>query len=253
MPKTSGIYFIINKINNKIYIGQACKNSTIRKRVRNHFYLLKQNKHFNQHFQSAFNKNNINDFKTGVLIFCSDEQLNYYENKYLDLWAGNDEICYNLAKDASAPMRGRFGKLNPFYGKTHTQEVKKKLKEINLGKKQSKETVEKRRKTHLGKKRSKKAKENMKSPFKKMSYEERYGKEKAKEIKEKQKIKQTKRFNNKINHPRYDHKIYHFIHKSGVEEICTQGELKKKYGLSYVISDIVNRKRKSYKGWYLKV
>lgn len=36
------------------------------------------------------------------------------------------------------------GKNNPFYGKTHTEKIKKKLKLLNIGKKQSKEHIRKR-------------------------------------------------------------------------------------------------------------
>ena len=47
------IYGLICLKNNKIYIGQTeCLN----KRIKNHFYQLKSNKHTNPYLQQDFNK-----------------------------------------------------------------------------------------------------------------------------------------------------------------------------------------------------
>lgn len=53
LPKTSGIYKIINTQNNKCYIGSSVN---IRKRCREHIIRLKNKSHPNQYLQNSFNK-----------------------------------------------------------------------------------------------------------------------------------------------------------------------------------------------------
>jgi hypothetical protein len=56
------------------------------------------------------------------------------------------------------------------------------------------------------------------------------------------------------NNPNYDYTVYHFVHKTGIEEICTRYELSKKY--SYItksnIDKVARGVRKSHKGWRIK-
>lgn len=50
--------------------------------------------------------------------------------------------------------------------------------------------------------------------------------------------------------PKYDHAIYFFIHDSGIVEECQRYQLQTKYSLNQgKISELVNGKRKSVKGW----
>ena len=49
----SGIYCIINNVNNKIYIGQALN---LKKRFKEHKRTLKNNTHANEYLQNAYNK-----------------------------------------------------------------------------------------------------------------------------------------------------------------------------------------------------
>lgn len=56
----SGVYIILNIINNKYYIGSS-KNVYIR--LREHKSNLKGNKHENQRLQNAVNKYGINNFE----------------------------------------------------------------------------------------------------------------------------------------------------------------------------------------------
>lgn len=50
----------------------------------------------------------------------------------------------------------------------------------------------------------------------------------------------------------YDHTVYHFIHDSGIEEKCTQWELRKKYNLGQAkTAEVARRARKHHKGWRL--
>jgi len=52
------------------------------------------------------------------------------------------------------------------------------------------------------------------------------------------------------NNPSYDHTIRTFYHKEGKVEICTQFELKQKYGLNAAnLSEVINGNQKSTRGW----
>ena len=88
------------------------------------------------------------------------ENLDEREQFYLDTLQPFGDTGYNICKEASTTrgrkrppeemqgsidyMTGRFGELNSFYGKKHSEETKQKQRETKLGKKQSKETVQKR-------------------------------------------------------------------------------------------------------------
>ena len=60
MEKKCGIYKITNIINNKVYVGSAVN---VTYRFKTHKRLLKQNKHFNTHLQSSYNKYGKDNFK----------------------------------------------------------------------------------------------------------------------------------------------------------------------------------------------
>ena len=83
----SGIYRIINSVNGNIYIGSSV--DLIRRR-KQHFIALLNNKHFNNHLQSAYNKYGECNFEFEVIEdidFCEDlqEKLLEREQYYLDL------------------------------------------------------------------------------------------------------------------------------------------------------------------------
>lgn len=66
--------------------------------------------------------------------------------------------------------------------------------------------------------------------------------------------KKQSELNTGKNNSQYDHTVYHFKHDSGLEEKCTQYELRKKYSLpAYGINRLVKKENiyKSYKGWRL--
>lgn len=60
MEKIIGIYKILNKINNKFYIGSSIN---IRKRFKEHERCLKLGIHSNKHLQSAWDKYGSNNFE----------------------------------------------------------------------------------------------------------------------------------------------------------------------------------------------
>lgn len=93
----SGIYKIINLINNKIYIGSAV-NLDNRKNV--HFTILKKNKHHNIKLQRSFNKYEKENFKFEILEYCEKENLIKREQYYID----NLTPYYNIAKIAGSNL-----------------------------------------------------------------------------------------------------------------------------------------------------
>jgi len=70
--------------------------------------------------------------------------------------------------------KGLFGEDNGMFGKTHTEETRKKLSEINIGRKQSKETIEKRIKSNTGKKRTEDTKRKISDSHKGKEFSEEH-------------------------------------------------------------------------------
>lgn len=65
----SGIYIITNIVNNKSYIGSSLD---YKQRLRQHKYSLRNNKHYNKHLQSSFNKYGEENFTFNLLELCSN-------------------------------------------------------------------------------------------------------------------------------------------------------------------------------------
>jgi group I intron endonuclease len=139
--KICGIYQIINIRNNKIYIGQSID---IRNRFIRHKYQLNKNVHKNKKLQRSWNKYGNRSFQFQILIECDRENLKKLEKQEIEKIPENNR--YNISKNYD----NLYGKNNPFYGKNHTDETKKKLsligktrvgpKNSNYGNKQSIET-----------------------------------------------------------------------------------------------------------------
>lgn len=87
----SGVYAIVNLLNNKKYIGSS---SSIRRRYRQHFNELCNNKHSNTILQRAFNKYGQKHFGFLILETCEDvkDTLLFIEQKYIDE-LGDYNIC----------------------------------------------------------------------------------------------------------------------------------------------------------------
>lgn len=84
----SGIYAIVNKINNKIYIGQS---SNIRLRWRHHLTDLRKNIHRSTYLNNAMNKYGLNNFYFIVLENCELRDLDKRE-KY---WIEKQKVDYS--------------------------------------------------------------------------------------------------------------------------------------------------------------
>lgn len=154
---TSGIYKIVNKINFKFYIGSS---SNIDRRWKKHLSELRKGKHYNSYLQNSFNKYGESSFHLEII----EETTNLMEREqhFLDSLQPYSPIGYNIRLKSSGgdgitnnPNRRKIlkniknavikryknmtqkdkqdlsnkysGKNNPFYGKTHSDETKRKL------------------------------------------------------------------------------------------------------------------------------
>jgi group I intron endonuclease len=140
------IYIIINKINNKVYIGQTI--STLSERWSQHKCDSKR-KH--TAIANAMIKYGVDNFKMDLIeddipyIQLDEREIEYIKqynsicpNGYNITDGGQTyktdeyrEIMSERVMGENNPMFGMYGELNPFYGKEHTQETKELLSEIS--------------------------------------------------------------------------------------------------------------------------
>ena len=102
-----GIYVIKNEVTRRSYLGQSTR---MRKRISDHFNLLRRGDHPNQHLQRSFNKYGEASFSYDFEVVCEDaSELDMIEEAFLSGAASYDEspVWYNISKSAHVPMRGR--------------------------------------------------------------------------------------------------------------------------------------------------
>lgn len=126
----SGIYKIINKINQKIYIGSS-KN--IRKRWKAHRNLLNKEKHYNEYLLSAYKKYGKENFIWEVIEFVNVNNLQEREQYWINFYGSSDRTKgYNLCPAAYSNL-----------GLKHTDESRLNMSLAHLG---YKHTIESRKK-----------------------------------------------------------------------------------------------------------
>lgn len=159
--KLCGVYILSSSDGEKIYIGSS---QDMNKRIKRHFRDLKTNQHHNENLQKLWNIENDIQIKK----FLMDNRNDAYElerdlikyhlktDKLLNIGKdviGGDNLTLHprreeiikqiteslnnkiktMSSDERKTIWGRQGEKNPMYGKTHTEEVKRKLSEINKG------------------------------------------------------------------------------------------------------------------------
>lgn len=112
-----GLYKLVNKATGQCYVGQSQR---CRKRIKEHFRLLRHNKHTNPHLQNAYNKYGAENFYGEIEAEIPDlNELDALETAFIqgDAWF-EEPTVYNIADFAKAPMRG----------KTHSEEVRERIR-----------------------------------------------------------------------------------------------------------------------------
>lgn len=161
--KLIGIYSIWCVASGGVYIGQSCD---IEHRRKEHLRKLRYGSHRNPHLQHAFNLYGEKSFEFVVLRECKKEELNHWEKYHIEVTRKNfGKMCYNVTNGGdSEPKtkehkekigRGNRGKIrsrsvkekisnslksfyasrtNPFKGKTHDEETRKRMSQSKKGK-----------------------------------------------------------------------------------------------------------------------
>jgi len=124
MDHNTGVYQLINLINDKRYIGSSIN---LKERKSSHFRELKKQNHRNKYFQRAYNKYGIDNLKFEILLYCSKEDLIFYEQRAIDAY--DFKILYNVKKKADSNQ-----------GLKLSEEHKRKISESNKGRTPSAET-----------------------------------------------------------------------------------------------------------------
>lgn len=138
----SGIYAIVNKINNKMYIGSAV---ILQKREKEHFLALRKGLHANIILQRAYIKYGSKNFEFKILEIVNLEAANLVsrEQHWMDFYNSIIPNGYNLKPFAISNL-----------GIKHTEEAKEKNRQKHLGKKASEETKAKMSAIRKGRKQT---------------------------------------------------------------------------------------------------
>lgn len=161
------IYIIKNKVNNKLYIGQTIEKRGFKgrykfkgegiERVYNEYQYCKlHDKNYNEHLLKSINKYGFEAFEIieEFDVAYSKEELDKLEDMYIKIYETiNSDYGYNnkyggsfgkhtnktkqkiseATKGENNPMYGREGKLNPFFGRKHSEETIENIRNKKLG------------------------------------------------------------------------------------------------------------------------
>jgi len=141
----SGVYKIINIINNRVYVGMS---NDIERRIKWHKSRLKYKNHNNPILQRAYDKYGEKNFIFEVIEYCSQEKLFEREHYWCTfLNSNNKKFGYNIAitniegnssmckESREQGIKVRKSK----YESWHSEETKKKISQAKIGKKMSDE------------------------------------------------------------------------------------------------------------------
>lgn len=171
--KTSGIYCILNMVNNKKYIGAS---KQIQQRLSEHKCNLIKNRHQNIYLQRAWNLYGGNNFKFEIVFKCDILELDRAEKIFIKRYKTNcrnhgynfedgggagklisDETRRKMSRSHTGLKQTEEHKRNAAatkIGIKRKPETIKKMSESQKGYIPTEETIEKLRLSHLGKKLS---------------------------------------------------------------------------------------------------
>lgn len=117
----AGIYYIKNKTNNYVYIGQSID---MHRRFNEHLRRLRQNTHDNVKLQTSWNRDGEISFEFSIILECSVSILSFHEKEQVEKIP--EYKRYNISKNYDSLI----GENNPFYGKQHSLHTKNKLSSL---------------------------------------------------------------------------------------------------------------------------
>jgi group I intron endonuclease len=121
--KIIGIYRIVNSKNQTCYVGQS---RDIKKRVGEHFRLLRRGIHPNKHLQQSFDSFGREAFAFHIEVVCEDvSDLDTIEEAFLtgDAFFDESPNLFNISSTAHKPMQGRL----------HTEDSKRQISLSKIG------------------------------------------------------------------------------------------------------------------------
>lgn len=121
----SGVYKIVNKITNELYVGSTIN---LKRREYEHFHQLRKNSHSNNHLQHSFNKHGEDNFEFTILEICEKNKCLEIEQKHIS----ELKPYYNINPTAGNSL-----------GVKHSIETKDKISKTKMGHITSEETKEK--------------------------------------------------------------------------------------------------------------
>lgn len=120
------VYEIRNQITGKWFVGST---DNWARRKQDHEYLLNKNKHHCIHLQRSWNKHYHSDFIFQILSYHKTRDKAYkVEQFYLNKLFKTGGLYNTNPQAIKPPINKSFGKDNPFYGKTHSEIYKNRLK-----------------------------------------------------------------------------------------------------------------------------
>lgn len=133
LPSQSGVYLILNNVNNKIYIGKSCN---LRKRILYYRQIAtNDNKKSKRYFEHALKKYNWNDFTIYVLYQQENynkEQLYHKEAEFIkDFKSLYQEKGYNILPCDGYPKGHKFSEETKEKIRNSVNKYYQKLKEEN--------------------------------------------------------------------------------------------------------------------------
>ena len=121
MQMRSGIYFILNKVSLKLYIGSA---TYLVRRKSEHFTRLSKNIHHNEHLQRAYNFYGAEAFDFIIIELAPSNKLIELEKFYIAKHRSTEEeFGYNKCEAGSG-----------MHGRKHSPKTIEKMRKIKLGK-----------------------------------------------------------------------------------------------------------------------
>ncbi len=131
----TGVYSIINLVNQKLYIGSAARSFMSRWSL--HRVRLRDNQHNSPHLQAAWNKYGAEAFEFGVVEDCAPEKCIELEQFWMDFFQPE----YNILKKAGSLL-----------GRKMSAETKARMSASRKGKKMSEEARANMRKAQKNRK-----------------------------------------------------------------------------------------------------